>query len=253
MTVSNLRLDYALRPDGLDKCSLYDFRMCWEKCKLSRKPGRQSASPDWSTDTLDKEIDEAIEPDPQEGDSAARASSHSPVFPFRDPHTQRGQFGVRFLHDHDSGIVVVKGPWIRSRIKYGSKFARQILCMFKPFRDVSELRRDDQTWLEALEEFYISNLETIDERRSAWEADIASKHPEETVKRKERKPADDDCVDVPEEQDESDIDSDGDEQDADETDANCLRFDPDQHLRGRSARKGAGLHHRRCRARSFQS
>ena len=74
--------------------------------------------------------------------------------------------------------------------------------------------------------FYINNLETIDERRSAWEADIASKHPDETVKRKERKPADDDSLDVPEEQDEYDIDSDGDEEDADETDANCLRFDP---------------------------
>ena len=40
VTVSNLRLDYALRPDGLDNCSLYDFRLCWEKCKQARQAVR---------------------------------------------------------------------------------------------------------------------------------------------------------------------------------------------------------------------
>ena len=232
LSISNLRLDYAMRPDGLDNCSLYDFRMCWEKCKLKGNGSTARAAEDWTADAKDREMDEPVEPNQDD----AASPICSPVFHFRKQHTQHTTFGMHFRYDHDSRIVVLKGPWVMSRRANESKFARQILLMFKPFRDVSELRKRTQTWVEALEEFektasarvkfYISNMEAIALRRSAWEADIAEKYPDTPVKPERRSSdVDDDSLHMADENENSCEDTDDDDS-MNDAYGHCLLFDP---------------------------
>jgi hypothetical protein len=49
LTIYNQRMDYCLRPAGLSDCCLYDFRMCWDKVKLSKR----NTARDWNQHTLD--------------------------------------------------------------------------------------------------------------------------------------------------------------------------------------------------------
>ena len=49
VTISNQRMDYCLRPAGLNGCCLYDFRMCWDKVNLSKR----HTARDWNQHTLD--------------------------------------------------------------------------------------------------------------------------------------------------------------------------------------------------------
>ena len=57
-----------------------------------------------------------------------------------------------------------------------------MLLLFKPFRDLGELRADGRAWVEAFAEFeatasarirrYISNFEALDNHKRAWECDV---------------------------------------------------------------------------------
>lgn len=52
-SITNQRLDYCLRPDGLTKCSLFDWRMCWGKVHLQRRRSGIAAH-DWNEKTLER-------------------------------------------------------------------------------------------------------------------------------------------------------------------------------------------------------
>ena len=165
-SISNIRMDYQLRPTGLEHCSLYDFKMCWDRVPLS-----------WKRLEGDGEENE-INPKKE------RPSSRL-VFRFLESHNQSSKVGLRFRFDYEQHAVVLKGPWIHGRDRYPSRFARQILLLFKPFRKVSDLRPDGMTWMEALHEFeqaasprvqaYIENIESIATRRELWETDLENK------------------------------------------------------------------------------
>ena len=178
--VTNLRLDYELRPDGLDDCCLYDFVMCWQKDKRCAKA------------KLEMTHEEASE-------NGLSHNSHifdgTALFQFRSPHPQRDAWGLRFRPNYSSFVPVITGPLIRDRQKHPGKFARQVLLLFKPFRNIRDLRGEHEHWTDALQDFeinaprriryYISNLEAMEAHRVAWEQDMDVKDAERTRKARE--------------------------------------------------------------------
>jgi len=176
----NLRMDYQLRPDGLDECCLYDYVCCWQKTKRCMQASMEM--------TDEEKTENGIEHETSGSDGAD-------IFQFRDPHPQRDAWGVRFRPNHGNYFVLLRGPVIRSRDRDAARFARQILLLFKPWRTVSELRKDGQKWTESFAEFeqaasarirnYITNFETIDVHRAAWEEDVDKKDAARQAERNE--------------------------------------------------------------------
>ena len=174
ITVSNLRMDYELRPDGLDDSCLYDFVNCWQKEKRSVVANALLSD--------EERLENGIE----------HASDHadaSTLFAFRQPHLQHETWGVRFRADHDLYVPVIRGPVHLSRANDPVRFARYMLVLFKPFRAVSELRKDGQTWPEAFAELersaspriksYMVNVEVCNEHHKAWEQDREQRNQED--------------------------------------------------------------------------
>lgn len=165
--LTNLRMDYELRSDGLANCCLYDYRMCWEKAKRCAESHADLSDEEKCENGLEHEVDSTVQ---------------TGLFAFRSPHPQRETWGVRFRRNHDQFFPVLLGPVIRSRVKQPSRFARQMLLLFKPFRHVNELREDFPTWQAAFTAFektaspriqrYIANFEAIDKHRTEWESDL---------------------------------------------------------------------------------
>ena len=170
-TFSNQRMDYTLRPVGLDRCSLYDFVGFWHKHPLN-SPGIYS---DWTENDPERCPDsgfDIIRPEkPQQ-------------YEFQKEHIQSRTHRISFRTDHEHHIVVIKGPTFPARERDPIRFAQLILLLFKPFRLISELR-GDHCWITALEQFertaservkfYIQNIEELRVRQSAWEEDIVVK------------------------------------------------------------------------------
>jgi len=170
-TLSNQRMDYTFRPDGLDNCSLYDFVGCWEKQLL----GKTQTYYDWTQEDIDCSLEASTPFD------MLRRTAKQAQLRFQNGHNQHATHGLAFHIDHEQHIVIVKGPTFPSRNKSPSQFAKMILVLFKPFRDVRELCGTN-SWEEALEQFesvasdrvkfYIQNIEELRNRQIAWEEDV---------------------------------------------------------------------------------
>jgi len=177
-TLSNQRMDYTLRPDGLDGCSLYDFVGYWDKHPL----GSPRIYTDWTEGdperSPDSDFDIMRPPKPQQ-------------YLFHPNHNQHKTHGITFRTDHERHIVVLKGPNFPSRDKDPVRFAQMILLLFKPFRSINDLRGAD-SWTTALLQFeyhasarikfYIQNIEELRVRQIAWEEDVVLKSKNDNAK-----------------------------------------------------------------------
>lgn len=195
--VHNDRLDYELRPAGLDNCCLYDYTVCWYKV---RRPRATKAQKEMMETTADEEAQESDSTLPlgQEPDSnempAVETLNTGEVFQFAKGHPQREYWGVKFRKNHVTWFATINGPIIRNRVRAPHHFARQMLLLFKPFRHVNELRPTGLSWIEAWQDYettlsprlrrYVQNLEAIDNHRRAWEADIKEREKEINAARK---------------------------------------------------------------------
>jgi len=168
-TLSNQRMDYTLRPAGLDDCSLYDFVGHWEK----QPWGNRRSYMDWTEEDIEKSMETDYE-------MPRKPISHA-QFRFLPSHSQHHTHGLSFRMDHDQHVVVIKGPTFPSRETDPSRFAQMVLLLFKPFRNLAELRGSD-SWITALErfevnapsrvKFYVQNIEELRNRQIAWEEDV---------------------------------------------------------------------------------
>ena len=168
-TLSNQRMDYMLRPAALDNCSLYDFVGCWDK----QAWGKHRTYMEWTQEEIEKCMDTPFE--------IPNKASPSDQFRFLPSHHQNETHGLAFRTDHAQHVVVIKGPTFPSRETDPSRFAQMILLLFKPFRDIKQLR-GSHSWLTALEQFesttsarvrfYIQNIEELKNRQTAWEEDV---------------------------------------------------------------------------------
>ena len=221
----NQRLDYQLRPDGVDNCCVYDFFTCWSK----RKRRTCSAA---LAQLADNDGDDAGEVDTLAVDDEAPELEEidaEALFEFREGHPQRQQWGMQFRRDHASVIATIFGPMVHNRVRSASRFARNMLLLFKPFRDFGDLRADGQTWKEAFAEFeltappriqrYINNFESLDNHKRAWETDMQQR---ELELQRERRSAF-----VPEEEPDDARFSDGDNSDHDNDSDDDTEQDPD--------------------------
>ena len=176
--LANARMDYELRPKGLDNCCLYDYTVCWTK----RKRPRAKAAIELAEADDAPELNDPEQIDGEHDDSAVDIDLDS-MFQFEEGHPQRDDWGVMLRRNHTSHFAVLHGPIIRNRKRSRSTFARQMLLLFKPYRALSELRADGQQWHEAFAEFektlhprirrLIENIEAMDDHRQAWEKDMS--------------------------------------------------------------------------------
>ena len=182
VTLSNQRMDYAMRPDCLEACSLYDFVGYWEKKPL----GSSRTYCEWAEEDIERSM-EADWDSPMHSDDRQQ-------FRFAPGHNQFDTHGLCFRFDHQQHVVVLKGPSVPSRAKEPVRFAQLILLLFKPFRNITDLRASD-SWENALHDFelaaskrvrfYISNIEELRIRQVAWEEDVVLKDTNQNQKERD--------------------------------------------------------------------
>jgi hypothetical protein len=146
----NLRWNYCLRPEGLGDIGLYDFVSYYE-C-VSRSAARQ-------------------------GDV---------IFQFEAPHECRWSMCVRLRKE--PVVPLYYGPPLPAQAKDEARFAKFMLCLFKPFRDESELHADGQKWMDAFKAFEASasprvralleNFSPLQTARKAHATDVQRKNAE---------------------------------------------------------------------------
>jgi len=145
---SNARWDYLLRPQGLEKISLYDFTQHYQV--VTNYFARHCKG---------------------------RRFQLMPGHPQRETHC---------VIERPSAIVpVVHGPSIPNSEKDRAKFAQYVLTLHKPFRDIAVLRGDEQNWIEAFDELaqncsprvrrLIQNILGIADANRAHKSDLQKK------------------------------------------------------------------------------
>lgn len=112
VTASNARLDYVYRPSGLDDMCLYDFCRCFVKqractCSIDDTHG-STAAPVWLR--------------------------------FQPEHLQTTSFVLRFLPKDEELVPIILAPPHPDKRTSPELYARMMLLLFKPFRDIAELR-----------------------------------------------------------------------------------------------------------------
>jgi len=149
VSVSNLRMNYMFRPDGLDKLSLYDFCEYYEV--VSNSVARRLACP---------------------------------RFQFAAGHSDRDTLCL--VRRRSPVVPLVHGPSVPNSIKDPALFAKYMLLLHKPFRSAVDLRSDSDTWVQAFNTFQhncgprtrrlLQNVTGISEANRAHKTDLQKKN-----------------------------------------------------------------------------
>jgi hypothetical protein len=159
--------DYQLRDVCLNDICVWDFVAQVEKIKKGQR--REPACQDDGDSNHEGDVgeDNAIIIDSMEDTSRSPTSSHSvdellairsrirPRVQFLPEHLESDSHVLRIRAPDSRRVPVPIGPGIprRDKLEVRERYCRLMLILFKPWRHASDLRRNNQTWHDAFDEF----------------------------------------------------------------------------------------------------
>jgi hypothetical protein len=144
-------LDYRLRGHALDLFSLWDFLAQVEKVPSSRKAVRE-----FGDNEFDERSEDCLVSTAEDFHQLIHDQSRlRPCISFHEDHPQSRTHISRIRLFQDRMVPVPIGCAIprRDRKVVYARYCRLMLILFKPWRCVTDLRRDGQSWESAFEEF----------------------------------------------------------------------------------------------------